>query len=447
MYEPSRPPDREDRYAPPEPADRKSQNVALLWRERRFLWGVAWKTVVLACLVAIALPNHYDGVTKIVPGENQGGGATGVLGKLVGGATGGLGGGLDPTSLLGLKTPGAFYIEVMKSRTVQDRLIDRFDLRHHYSRIGRWFPGVYKTGVGRHLFEGDYYVTRKQLKSLTDFDEDKKSGVITLTYTDYDRQTAAKIANAYVGELNTLAAQLNTSEAHRERMFLEERLKSAKEDLDQASLALSQFSSKNAVMDPQSQSRTMVDAAGRLQGELIASETELKVQRQIYSDDNIKVRTTKARIGELQSQLRQLMGSSGTTSTDVGAQGSQLYPSMRALPMLGYQYSDLYRQTKIQEAVYEFLTQQYEMARIQEAKELPTVRVVDLAVPPERKSGPFRTLLVLLSLVAAVVIACFWVIWRNSWEQLPADDSRRLLAAEMASHLRASVKRKKAGAS
>jgi capsule polysaccharide export protein KpsE/RkpR len=447
MYDPSRPPEREGRYQPPEAADGRSQTLALLWRERRFLWGAAWKAVILACLVTALLPNHYDGVTEIVPGENQGGGAMGVLGKLVGGASGGLGGGLDPTSLLGLKTPGAFYIEVMKSRTVQDRLIDRFDLRHHYSRIGRWFPSVYKTRVGRYLFEGDYYRTRKDLKSFTDFDEDKKSGVITLTYTDYDRQTAAKIANAYVEELNTLAAQLNTSDAHRERMFLEERLKSAKEDLDQASLALSQFSSKNAVMDPQSQSRTMVDAAGRLQGELIASETELKVQRQIYSDENIKVRTTKARIAELQSQLQQLMGSSGTTPADAGAKGSQPYPSMRALPMLGYQYSDLYRQTKIQEAVYEFLTQQYEMARIQEAKELPTVRVVDLAVAPERKSGPIRSLIVILTLVAAVGIACFWVIWRSSWEQLPADDSRRVLAAEMAGHLRASVKRMKVGAS
>src|SRR5260370_29295299 len=125
-------------------------------------------------------------------------------------------------------------------------------------------------------------------------------------------------------------------------------------------------------MDPGSQGRTMVDAAGRLQGELIASETELRVQQQIYSDDNIKVRTTKARIAELQSQLRQLMGNS-SADTGGGSKGAQLYPSMRALPMLGYQYSDLYRQAKIQEAVYEFLTQQNEMAKIQKSKERPSV--------------------------------------------------------------------------
>jgi uncharacterized protein involved in exopolysaccharide biosynthesis len=441
MYEPSRPSDVERRYTPPDSAGDSNDRLVLLWRERRFLWRVAWKTAIVACVVVILLPNHYEAVTKIVPGENQGGGAASLLSKLTGGS-GGLGG-LDPTSLLGLKTPGAFYIEILKSRTVQDGLIDKFNLRRHYSRIGRLFPGVYQSWLGQKLFESDYYKTRKGLKSLTDFDEDKKSGVITLTYTDYDPQTAATIANNYVERLNALAAELNTSDARRERMFLEERLKSAKKDLDQASLALSEFSSKNTVMDPQSQGRTMMDAAGRLQGELIASETELKVQEQIYTDDNIKVRTTKARIAELQSQLKQLMGNSEAVPAATGSKTSPLYPSMRALPMLGTQYADLYRQTKIQEAVYEFLTQQNEMAKIQEEKDLPMVRVMDLAVPPERKSGPWRSLIVILSVVGGVVLACFWVVGRHAWAQLPADDSRRRVMEEVMQ----SVKRAKAGAS
>jgi len=111
--------------------------------------------------------------------------------------------------------------------------------------------------------------------------------------------------------------------------------------------------------------------------------------------------------------------------------------------MLGSQYADLYRQTKIQEAVYEFLTQQYEMAKIQEEKDLPMVRVMDVAVPPERKSAPMRSLIVLLSVIGGVVLACFWVVWRNAWAQLPADDSRRQLMAEVMQ----SVRRARAGAS
>src|SRR5260370_5081248 len=332
MYEPS---EMEPRYPSPEPQNGKADRLALLWRERRFLWRVGWKTAIIAAVVAVCLPSHYDGITKIVAGENQSGGGMGVLSKLVGGSSGGRGGGLDPTSLLGLKAPGALYVEIMTSRTVQDRLIDKFDLRHHYSRVGRWFPGVYKYWLGRKLFASDYYATRKHLASFTDFDEDKKSGVVTLTYTDYDRETAAKIANSYVDELHRLASRLSASDARRATQVIGDRLTSAKHELDQACLALSQFSSKNAIMDPGSQGRTMVDAAGRLQGELIASETELRVQQQIYSDDNIKVRTTKARIAELQSQLRQLMGNS-SADTGGGSKGAQLYPSMRALTMLCY---------------------------------------------------------------------------------------------------------------
>jgi len=449
-YEPSSPPDLERRYPEhaPEPGGGKAEKMALLWRDRRFLWSVAWKTAILAYAVAFLLPKHYEGVTKIVPGEAQGGGM-GLLGKLAGAggsAGGGLGLGLDTSSLLGLKTPGAFYVEIMKSRTVQDGVIDTFDLRRRYTILGRLFPGVYKSKFGLRWLQPSYYTTRKKLKSFTDFDEDKKSGVITITVTDYDAQTAADIANDYVEKLNRLASDLNTSDAHRERLFLEERLQSAKQDLDQASLALSQFSSKNTIMDPQSQGRTMMDAAARIQGELIAAGAELKGYQEIYSDDNVKVRTTKARIGELQAQLKKLMGSSGTAA-EPGTAASGLYPSMRTLPLLGYQYSDLYRQAKIQETVYEFLTQQYEMAKIREAKELPIVRVMDRAVKPERKSGPIRLLITGLSVLGGLALACFWVLGRNQWEQLSAEDPRRLLAAEVAGDLRASIKKMRRGAS
>jgi uncharacterized protein involved in exopolysaccharide biosynthesis len=420
----------------PEPPGRRAERLALLWSQRRFLWGVAWKTLIASAMVAYSLPLHYESIAKIVPNEAQSGGAMGILGKLSGVASSGAGLSLDPTSLLGMKTPGAFFIEVMKSRTVQDRMIDNFDLRRRYTIIGRNFPGLYNSRFGQRWLHPSYYVTRKQLKSFTDLEEDKKSGVLTITVTDYDKNIAAAMANAYVTELNRLAADLNTSEAHRERVFLEERLKSVKQDLDDASLALSQFSSKNKVMDPQSQGRTMQDAAARIQGELIANETELRGLQQIYSDDNVRVRTLKARIGELQSQMRRVVGGTGKSDGESAESGSSP-PSLRALPMLGYQYGDLYRRAKIQETLYELLTQQYEMAKVQEAKELPTARTMDVAIPPEKKSGPIRTLIMGLSVLGSLVLAGFWVMWKTSWDQLPADDSRRMLAAQVRYDLRA----------
>jgi len=326
--------------------------------------------------------------------------------------------GLDAAGLLGMKTPGAFYVEVLKSRSLQDRMIDRFDLKHHYWKFSQWYSH-------------DYFTTRKKLKNFTDIEEDKKSGVITVTVTDYKPEMAAQMANAYVEELNKAAADLNTGDAHRERVFLEGRLTEAKQDLDQASLALSQYSSKNTLMDPQTQGRAMVDAAARVQGEIVATEAELKGLQQIYSDDNTRVRTLKARLGVLQGQMKSMQGK-GAAASQASESASGSFPSMSELPVLGYTYYDLYRQAKIRETVYEFLTQQYELAKVQEAKELPTVRVMDPAVKPERKSAPKRTMIVLLSVLGACVLTALFVLWRNSWEQLPANDSLRLLGAEVA---------------
>jgi capsule polysaccharide export protein KpsE/RkpR len=394
----------------------------VLWRSRRFLWNIIWKTLIASVVLAFLVPSHYKSAVRFVPGENSSTSGSssmmGLMSKALGNENSSMGFGLDAASLLGAKTPGAFYVEVLKSRTVQDRLINRFDLRARYGKT-------------------TYFEARKKLARFTDIEEDKKSGVITLTVTDYEPKMAAQIANAYVDELNRLAVDLNTSSAHRERQFLEERLSTAKQDLARASAALSQFTTRNSMVDPQNEGRAVMDAAARMQGELIASETELKGLQQIYSDDNVRVRTLKARMAELQSQLRKLVGhSNDATGQDSASSWSAPYPSMHTLPGLGSRYADLYREAKIQEAVYAFVTQQFEMAKIQEAKELPIVRVMDAGVAPEKRSSPIRSLVVGGSVFGAFLLACLWVVGKYRWQQSPADDSYRLLAADVARELR-----------
>jgi capsular polysaccharide transport system permease protein len=427
IYAPSIHPELEKRYspAPPEPEDRKGEKLWVLWRSRRFLWGVTWKTLIASIVLAFLVPPHYKSSARFVPGENSSSSGSssmmGLLSKALGGDNSSMGFGLDAASLLGAKTPGAFYVEVLKSRTVQDRLINRFDLRARYRK-------------------STYFEARKKLAKFTDIEEDKKSGVITLTVTDYGPKVAAQIANAYVDELNRLAVDLNTSSAHRERQFLEERLASAKQDLARASASLSQFTTKNSLVDPQNEGRAVMDAAARMQGELIASETELKGLQQIYSDDNVRVRTLKARMAELQSQLKKLVGQNSDAPTPDSAAGwSAPYPSMHTLPGLGSRYAELYREAKIQEAVYAFVTQQFEMAKIQEAKELPIVRVMDAGVASEKRSSPIRSLIVAGSVFGAFLLACLWVVGKYRWQQIPADDSYRLLAADVAGEFRSAI--------
>src|SRR5258708_5391721 len=145
----------------------------------------------------------------------------------------------------------------------------------------------------------------------------------------------------------------------------------------------------------------MVEAAATLQGQLIAAESQYEGLKQIYTGNNVRVRSVKARIDELQRQLQKLggKGESATSVSDLPA--DSLYPSIRKLPLLGVKYADLYRRTKIQEAVLETLTKEYELAKGQEAKEIPTVKGLDAANIPDKKSYPPRLLIMFLGTVSA----------------------------------------------
>lgn len=378
-------------------------------------------SALLSTGLAFILPKHFKSTARLVVPDNQA--TTNFatrISRAVGGAPSSLG--LDPSSLLGLKTPGAFYAAVLQSRTVQDRLVQKFDLRAHYKK--RYYQDA-----------------RKKLAKNTEVEEDKKSGVITLAVTDWDPAFAALLARSYMEEMNRLAMELDVSGAHLEREFLEGRLKEARQDLSQATLALSDFSSKHSVMDVQQQGKTMMDALAKLQGELIGSQAELKGLEQIYSDDNVRVRTLRARVAELQSQLKKMVGDYAAPSDVSPEQAAGTYPAIRTLPALGYRYQDLSRQAKIQETVFEFLTEQYELARVEEARELPVFRVMDQPDIPEKKTRPIRTLIVGLGIALSLTLGCCWLVLREQWEQLAPEDSRRLLVAEIKSDLRAAMRK------
>src|SRR6202047_11587 len=235
---------------------------------------------------------------------------------------------------------------------------------------------------------------RKDLEGHTTISVERKSQIIVISVTDRSPQRAAAMGQAYVEELNRLVAQLSTSSARRERIFLEGRLQAVNQDLEAAEKDFSQFASKNTAIDVKEQGKAMVEAAAMLQGQLIAAQSQYEGLREIYTDTNPRVRTLKARIDELQRQLEKL-GGKGESATTVSTQpGGSLYRSIRKLPLLGVAYADLYRRTKIQEAVLETLTKEYESAKVQEAKEIPTVKVLDHADVPDKKSFPPRLVII-----------------------------------------------------
>src|SRR6267154_1954570 len=328
---------------------------------------------------------------------------------------GGIAGGM-----LGLKSTSDIFVGILSSRTVQDKLIQQFDLRRLY---------------GDRRMED----ARRDLAERTGISVDRKSQIISLVVADHDPKRAAALAQAYVEELNRLVAELSTSSARRERIFLEERLKTVSQDLEAAEKEFSQFSSKNSAIDIKEQGKAMVDAAATLQGQYIAAQSELEGLKQIYTDNNVRVRSVKARIAELKRQLEKLGGKGEEGSEPAGQQADFLYPSIRKLPLLGVTYADLYRRTRVQEAVFESLTKEYELAKVQEVKEIPTVKVLDFPSIPERKSFPPRLLIMFLGTVIASGLATTWVFGKTAWDRTDLNNPKKAFAQEVLTSVKASI--------
>ena len=425
----------------------------LLWGERVLVRRALGAGLLAGVLAAWLIPSEYQSTVQLMPPDNSSYGGLQMLAALAAKSSGAMGS--IAGDALGVKSAGSLFIGILRSRTVADRLVERFHLQK-----------VYRAKLEERA--------RKRLSENTAISEDRKSGIITLTVSGHERRQARALATAYVEELNRLAAELSTSSAHRERLFLEGRLAAVKRDLDQATRELGEFSSQNATLDLKDEGRAMLEAAAALQGELIAAESERQSLEAVYTPENYRVRAVAARVSELQKQLRQLGGREngeenagadegrreGTESnegTEVkdGAEGKgkdededededknhapdknrpgsdSLYPSLRKLPLLATKYAELYRRTKIEEAVFETLTQQYEVAKVQEAKETPSVKMLDEASLPESSSFPPRMAIAVLGAGAGFFGAAAWIFARKRWRDMAADDPKKRFSQEV----------------
>src|SRR5208282_3269884 len=273
----------------------------LLWERRRWLFRVAAWSLAVSTVVAFLIPNQYEASVSIMPPESMTGGGN-MLAALAVKASPELA--AMAGSLLSTKSSGALFVDLYRSRSVQDRVVDRLNLQKVY-----W--SRYKQDA------------RKKLNKRTDVSEDRKSGVITLTVEDRNPQRAHDIAQAYVDELNNLVAQVSTSSARRERIFIEQRLAAVKIDLEDDEKRFSSFASKNTALDIQEQTKAMVESAALLQGQLIAAQSELQSLEQIYTDNNVRVRSLQARVDELKRQAQKLQGTDASLVSDA-AQPDQM---------------------------------------------------------------------------------------------------------------------------
>jgi uncharacterized protein involved in exopolysaccharide biosynthesis len=367
-------------------------NLLDLWRvlvRRKKLIGIIVGTAfVLSIIVSLLLPKVYSSTVSILPPQQDSMSSAMGLGALsqMPGGMGGL------ASLLDLKTPADLWVGILKSSTIADAIIDQFGLQ-----------GLYKKKTRDE--------TRLALKNNFKILKGKE-GIISITILDRDPKRAADMANAFVKGLDIINQKNGMSSGRRTRIFVEKRLEETKEGLLKSEEAVKRFLEKNKAIKLDDQSKAIIAAIGDVKGVLMAKEVELQTLLSFAMPTHPEAQILRAEVEGLQQKMREL------EEGEPNKKGSKnIFIPTDRMPDLGLQYVRLLRTTKIQETLHTFLTQQYEMARIQEAKDSSTVQVLDIAKAPEKKTKPKRALVVLLSTFTALFLSIFIVFIMESLEK------------------------------
>jgi len=324
------------------------------------------------------------------------------------------------SSLLGGKTTGALFVDMISGSTVQNDIISHFHLKE-----------VYKSRYNE--------AARLKLASNTSIVEDKRSGTISISVIDTDRYRARDIAAMYVQELNSLVVALNNSSAHREREFLEGRLAKVKQDLDHLYTQMSFFSSRNLLVNPEAQGRSLIESEARLRMQLLSAENQKQELSTIYTANSPEMSASEALITSLRSQLTDLHKNIAGSDPDLekSSTTSKYLPSMLSSPTLAVDYQSLFRQARILETVYSTLSTQYELARVQEVRELPSVKVLDKPEIAEKKTAPACAFLILFGMLLFLLGGIGRVAWEFWWSHTN-DAGMRSLLQTISSDLRGS---------
>ncbi len=363
--------------------------LVAIWVRRNLLLLSGVFGAVLGGVIACILPDRYTSSASLMPPDASSLTQTSAI-NMTGSVPLSLG-----ASLGSQRTPGATIIGILNSRSEQDALIHSFDLQRCYKA-------------------SSLEATRQNLIGLSFFEEDKKSGIVTIKVTDRDRVQARDLAQGYVEELNKLLNRVSTSSASKEHAFLEARLAGIKNELDQSSSALSRFSSRHETLNPAGQGAALIQSQAVLKSQLGVAQSELSALQAVYTDRNVRVQAARARLNTVSAQLRQ-MDADPASERQKDNTGT---PSLRQLPILTVTYADLSRQVATQQIIYESLTKQLEVAKLQEAKEIPVAKELDIPVLAETRSSPHRFLITLSGFFIGSLGAMASITFTSAWRTL-----------------------------
>jgi uncharacterized protein involved in exopolysaccharide biosynthesis len=370
--------------------------LIFLARHRRVLVLAPLGAAIAAAAISLMLPNMYASVTKILPPQQNQSTAALLLSQL--GSIASL-----PGSPLNIKNPNDLYVGMLKSRTVADNLVARFGLKELYDRE-------------------TLQDTRRELEERTTISHGR-DGIITIRFEDRDRKRAADVANGYAEELYNLTQTLAVTEAGHRRLFMEKQLKLTREGLSEAELALKKTQETTGLIKIDEQGRAIIEAVANLRAQIAAKEVEAGSMRLFATEHNPGYLRVQQEIGGLRSELARL------EKTNRAGGGDIFIPTGR-VPAAGLEYLRRLREVKYYESVFELLAKQFEIAKIDEARDASIVQVLDRAVEPEKKSGPHRSRIVIVTAILAFLAALLWALLRDAHERAKHDpeQSRKMNA-------------------
>lgn len=353
--------------------------------------GEAKRTIAVATLVAgvlaalwvtfVATPIFTAHATFLAPGSQQQSGSAAALAAL-GALGGGLGGGL------GAKSPDDLYVALLKSDSVVRALNDRFDLKAHYD-------------------VKSFEALRKVVPLNVRVSSDKKSGLISVDVDDPSAEFAARLANAHEAEITKVLGRLAVSEAQLRRAFFERQLNETKERLVAAEQDLRVVQEKSGVIVLDKQAEALIAGAATVRAQISEREVQLRVLKTSATDQNPDVIRLNSELRALRGELARM------ESTQGGSAGSAVDMPVGRIPEASIDYVRARRELKLQETLMESMVRQFEIAKLDEAKEGPALQQVDVATPPDYKSKPARALVVLASALMALLLASAFVTVRR----------------------------------
>ena len=379
--------------------------LLVLAREKERILQVTVAMTLLATIVVFIMPKMYSATALILPPQQN----QSVLSTLVGQV--GAANALDLRDL-GLKNPSDVFVGMLKSRTVEDALVNRFDLRKVYN-------------VKR------YQDARKTLEKRSEIDPEKE-GLISIQVSDRDPKRAADIANAWVDELRALNQNLALTEAAQRRVFFEQKLEQERDDLAKTESAMKVIELKSGVIQPDAQTRALIGAVADVRAQIAAKEVQLQSLRTSATPNNPDVIRLQHELAAMQAQSAKI---SQMQRGDLEVGEGNLQVPTRRIGEASLEYLRVARELRYHESLYEFLARQLEAARIDEAKNAVVVQVVDHAVEPERKSSPQRLLVIAITALLSFLLTCFGLLLREALRRKEQDPVERLRLVQLRRYL------------